>query len=967
MMRVSIVFLAFFFTTIAFGQHEGDYWFFGQEAGVHFNEGEPEVLLNGALSTQEGCAVISTPDTGELLFYTDGSTVYNKNNEVMLNGTGLNGDPSTTQAAVIVPKPGSNSRYYIFTVDDGGGPNGLQYSEVDMNLDEGLGGVNANKNILLHSPVDEKLTAVKNTSSDGYWVVVHAVQTQDFYSYAVLSTGVDTVPVISTIENPDIEGLSPAVGGAMKISPNGEKIAICNIQHQLYDFNASTGKITNPIVLYDAIETGDFTQIPYGVEFSSNSKVLYFNNYSSSIFQFNLQAGSSDEDVISSKVEFQSIGFGSLQLGPNEKIYLNSNNYLSVINSPKNIGIDCDFQENAVDLQGRHSVIGLPNFVQSFFEINTFTYINTCFGQATSFFLANELSDVESINWNFDDPASGTNNTSTEESPTHVFSAPGIYNVVVEITINGNTSSYSNSVTIYEQPLANPVDDMLACDDDNDGFYNFDLTTQTPVILNGQDPNVFSVEYYSSQENFDSDNPIATPANFQNDTAFTSQTIFVKVKNNLNTACEASTSFSIEIFDTPILNSSPPRLTTCSDPSISTPNVFFAEFDLTEEEENLLDGQSPTNFIFHYYTDAALSDEIGSPGNYENTTSPQTIYVTVENSENTNCMKQTSFELEVFETPIASSHITLQACGLGDGSAEFDMSNLENEILNGQTGFSFSYLNADGDTLSSLPNPFVSESQTLIVLIKNPQHPACFAETTLHLIVRENPDLTLPSSTFICNDTPIELTADPGYDSYVWSTGEASQTITVSETGDYEVTATTNYDDFICETSKTVHVSVSEKAEIITIDIEDWTAQNNSITVEVNGEGDYLYSLDDVQYQESNQFFNLEYSKDYTVYVKDKNGCGIATQAVYLLYYPKFLTPNHDGINDTWQIFNSHREPELKIYIFDRFGKLLTKINPRSRGWDGTYHGKAMPSNDYWFLVERKNGKRYTGHFTLKR
>lgn len=966
MMRVSLVLFTLFFTSIAFGQHEGDYWFFGQEAGVHFDEGEPEVLLNGVLSTQEGCAAISTPDTGELLFYTDGSTVYNKNNEVMLNGTGLNGDASTTQAAVIVPKPGSNSMYYIFTADDVGGPDGLQYSEVDMDLDGGLGGITSFKNVMLQTPISEKLTAVKNVNTNSFWVMTHAMENNKFYAFEVTAQGIATTPVTSTV-GPIFTGSDDNYGGGyMKFSPNGKKIALANLRQQLlFDFDANTGMVSNAIILWD-ISNEDNDEMSYGVEFSPNSKILYFGVVSLAILQYNLEA-STAQGIINSKQEipyFVSLG---MQLASNGKIYINSGTHLNVINSPNNVGIDCDFQENAVDLQGQFSGIGLPNFVQSFFEINTFTYINTCFGQATSFSLADELSDVESINWNFDDPASGVNNTSAEESPTHVFSAPGIYNVVVEITINGNTSSYSNSVTIYEQPEANPVDDMLACDDDNLGFYNFDLTTQTPVILNGQDPNVFSVEYYSSQENFDSGIPIATPANFQNDTAFTTQTIFVKVKNSLNANCEASTSFSIEIFETPILNSSPPRLTTCSDPSISTQNDFFAEFDLTGEEENLLDGQSSTSFIFHYYTDAALSNEIGSPGNYENTTSPQTIYVSIENSENTNCMKQTSFELEVFESPIASSDITLQACGLGDGSAEFDTSNLENEILNGQTGFSLSYLNADGDTLSALPNPFISESQTLIVLIKNTQHPACFAETTLQLIVRENPELTLPSSTFICNDTPIELTADPGYDSYVWSTGEASQTITVSETGDYEVTATTNYDDFICETSKTVHVSVSEKAEIITIDIEDWTAQNNSITVEVNGEGDYLYSLDDVQYQESNQFFNLEYSKDYTVYVKDKNGCGIATQAVYLLYYPKFLTPNHDGINDTWQIFNSHREPELKIYIFDRFGKLLTKINPRSRGWDGTYHGKAMPSNDYWFLVERKNGKRYTGHFTLKR
>ena len=160
---------------------------------------EPEVLLNGVLSTQEGCAAISTPDTGKLLFYTDGSTVYNKNNEVMLNGTGLNGHASTTQAAVIVPKPGSNSMYYIFTADDVGGPDGLQYSEVDMDLDGGLGGITSFKNVMLQTPISEKLTAVKNVNTNSFWVMAHAMENNKFYAFEVTAQGIATTPVTSTV------------------------------------------------------------------------------------------------------------------------------------------------------------------------------------------------------------------------------------------------------------------------------------------------------------------------------------------------------------------------------------------------------------------------------------------------------------------------------------------------------------------------------------------------------------------------------------------------------------------------------------------------------------------------------------------------------------------------------------------------------------------------------------------------
>ena len=106
---------------------------------------------------------------------------------------------------------------------------------------------------------------------------------------------------------------------------------------------------------------------------------------------------------------------------------------------------------------------------------------------------------------------------------------------------------------------------------------------------------------------------------------------------------------------------------------------------------------------------------------------------------------------------------------------------------------------------------------------------------------------------------------------------------------------------------------------------------------------------------------------DYQIYVRDKNGCGIAEQDIYLLFYPRFFTPNGDGFHDFWQLFNSEQEPTNKIYIFDRYGKLLKQISPEGPGWDGTFNGNPVPSSDYWFRVERSNGAVYNGHFSLKR
>ncbi|WP_282044428.1 T9SS type B sorting domain-containing protein [Winogradskyella flava] len=88
---------------------------------------------------------------------------------------------------------------------------------------------------------------------------------------------------------------------------------------------------------------------------------------------------------------------------------------------------------------------------------------------------------------------------------------------------------------------------------------------------------------------------------------------------------------------------------------------------------------------------------------------------------------------------------------------------------------------------------------------------------------------------------------------------------------------------------------------------------------------------------------------------------------MYLLYYPGFFTPNGDGDSDYWQIKNSEVEPLSKLFIYDRYGKLITELRPNDSGWDGTLNGNKLPSSDYWFIMERQNGKTYSGHFSLKR
>jgi gliding motility-associated-like protein len=83
--------------------------------------------------------------------------------------------------------------------------------------------------------------------------------------------------------------------------------------------------------------------------------------------------------------------------------------------------------------------------------------------------------------------------------------------------------------------------------------------------------------------------------------------------------------------------------------------------------------------------------------------------------------------------------------------------------------------------------------------------------------------------------------------------------------------------------------------------------------------------------------------------------------------YPKYFTPNGDGFHDTWQVDHAHYDPKMIVYIFDRYGKLLTSFKGNTPGWDGTFNGNRLPATDYWFIVHRSDGKEYKGHFAMMR
>ncbi len=1454
-MRLFYTLLLIMLSNVGFAQNEANIWYFGENAGLDFNSGVPTPLLDGALNTDEGCATISD-NTGSLLFYTDGITVWNRNHGVMLNGTGLNGDVSSTHSAIIVPKPGNSNIYFIFTVDANTGPQGLQYSEVDMTLDSGLGGITTNKNILLATPTTEKLTAVKSSVSNEYWVVSHRWNSNEFIAYNVNGLGVNTTPVIS--------GVGTYVGGSnelsaigqIKISPDGTKLALVRSvgysEAQLFDFDASSGIVSNPITIFDLPNY----LTPYGVEFSPNSKVLYIGITGEGVYQYNLEAGSpsniiNSEYLISSTTNF----YSALQLASDGKIYIANalSNYLDTIQNPNNLGSGCNYQMDTVYLGGRIVQRGLPPFIQSFFNA-AFQTDDVCLGESTTFTVTNFPTTYDSLVWDF-----GDGNTSTLENPSHVYHTAGDYTATLTVTVGGVSSTDTKVLTIYEQPTATQPQDIIECDTNNDGFFEFDLTAQDVIILNGQSATTFEVVYYASMLDFTNSSPIADPTTYINTTAYASQNIIASVRNRNNADCKVITDFNIQVFDVPMPSLTVPPIEYCDNTSYGTDTDGVVIFDLTDNESAILNGQSATNFTVSYFTDAGLTTQIPTPSNYQNTNPLETIYVQVVNNSNTSCVAETSFTIEVFEKPFAAPIVSLRQCdddldgysafnlnealneittnalnetitfyespldaenenspipnttvyinetvstdaiwarvenshgcfrtsqinlvvsttqipltfardfyecddtldgdtsngiasfnfsnvtteiealfptgqqlaityyrnlsdalaetnaitditnyrnigypniqdiyirvdslidndclGLGqhitlhvetvpvansvsiaeacdddgdglyafdtstiqdeiiasqtnvnvsytdsngialpsplpnpfntatqivtvrvtnatsqdpngacydettinfvvdaaavanpiadimacddnnDGEYAFDTSTFETTILNGQTGMLITYTDEAGNPLPSpLPNPFVSESQTLTVRVENTLSASCYDETTINLIVNaqpiantiqndivcddasndgeanftlndydtqildsqsstifevmyfdeltnaenntsplpnnylgtsisetiyarihnrnnvdcyaissfqigvsylpmayspvdliicddesndgesefdlsiqneyilngqseientityhlsqedaddsindiptlfinteanqtiyvrvenvnnvncyattsfntivvEQPVLLLEEQWSICEGDTVEISADARFDEYLWSTGETTPSIIVDEIGNYEVTVTTIYGNIRCEDTQIVTVVQSDIAVITNIETVDWSQSNNEISIYVEGNGDYEYSIDGINYQNSNIFSYLTID-EYRVYVRDKNGCGVVSEEVYLLYYPKIFTPNGDGTNDTWQLKNSRNEQNNRVFIYDRYGKLIKQIIPNSYGWDGTFNGSTLPNSDYWFVLKRQNGKEYRGHFSLKR
>lgn len=376
-----------------YGQKQGNIWFFGEGAGLDFNGSAPTPISGGQIYGNpqgpmdhlynEGCATISD-SSGNLLFYSNGEKVWNRNHQIMPNGDGLYGHYSATHAAYIVPKPLSDSLFYLFTLD-GMQRNlqyGLRYSIINMCLDGGLGDViPGKKNIPLLQPASEKIVAIYHTNGKDIWIVSHEFFTDAFFAFLLTETGI-TDTVISNTGSVHIGLLNYFNGtgagiGQIKATSDGNKIALVfsnapSPVGELFDFNNVTGIISNAISL-------DVDGAVFGVEFSPDNSKLYITSLLGGLHQFDITAGGGTSFAINaSKIQIDQAGCSErgLQLAPDGKIYMKrcipDNHYLSVVNNPNATGNLCDYVNSAIDFDTVQTGIP-PTFIQGY-QYNNETY-----------------------------------------------------------------------------------------------------------------------------------------------------------------------------------------------------------------------------------------------------------------------------------------------------------------------------------------------------------------------------------------------------------------------------------------------------------------------------------------------------------------------------------------------------------------------------------------------------------------
>ncbi|GGZ76766.1 T9SS type B sorting domain-containing protein [Algibacter mikhailovii] len=580
------------------------------------------------------------------------------------------------------------------------------------------------------------------------------------------------------------------------------------------------------------------------------------------------------------------------------------------------------------------------------------------------------------------------------ENPNNCFSV---------VSLNLQVSPSSTALEAYTP------DAFYRCDDGanvRDGISTFDFSEIQTYIKDVIFASfTVSVQFYESQSDAELEiNQIPDITNHQNTNSPNNQDIWVRVKSDAGNDCLGLKVFPnlLIVEQLPVANSV--TIDSQCDYDL-TDDILSFPFDTAEIENNILAGQDSNAVIITYFDATGVMLPSPLPNPYLSTN--QTINVRVTNAitsaTNGPCYDETTLTFTVHEQAIANPIIDQIAC---DGSAgdidddgyyPFDTSNFTNTILGSQSNMAiyYDYIDENGTLQvkqSSLPNPLISKSQVIKAEVINPINNGCSDFTEITLTVNPLPVFSVETPRLVCSSDPNfsivlepfeENTSETFQYKWFWTSLDEStknefisndRRITVSKPGTYSIVLTKT-DGTGCSSSQEIFVDASELATITADDVTiNDLSENNTVTIDTTnlGSGNYQYALKSedsnfITYQNDPAFYNV-IPGFYSIYVKD-DICGTATLDIAVIGHDKFFTPNGDGYNDYWKIegLSSTSQPNSVILIYDRYGKLLKQLTINSNGWDGTFNGAKLPSDDYWFRVMLEDGREFSGHFTLKR
>lgn len=748
------------------------------------------------------------------------------------------------------------------------------------------------------------------------------------------------------------------------------------------------------------------------------STKYHYDEYDSEnliLFQVNL-------NDFSSELIFQSYGVENLTFGvkdyPGNLFFNGDDLYLTSTFESKPLLINGTTINNNSGNNNSDAMFYKVN-INSLTNNGVIVATNTCFNELTHFSLTGTY---DTIVWDFGDPNSA-NNTSTLNNPSHIFSQTGTFHITATVVCGENTETIEKDITITNTPSISNIDLIESCETLAGSGISSEFDTSTiNAILTGIQQDVSLVFIKANGTVI----PNELPNPYTNSTAF-SETITARLFYTANPDCYVETSITFTTLSRPEAPIAPSPQSFCiqENPSLDTididgqniqwyatqtggtplPNattltdeaIYYAS-QSTDGCESLrvavtvfIHDTSPPmgepNQEFCVFQNASLEDILVEGDDiqwYASSTSTTPLPTTTLLADGTtyyatqtlnDCQSEDRLAIEVSLTTslgIPESYEAVVCDHLADGIEAVNFTFYNEDLIENSSEYSFGYYisengamnQVDTDKITSFSNFTIPLGETIFYVRIESEY-GCHSVVELRLNVVSEPVVVMPDETILCQNETIVLDAGAGFDTYLWSTGEETSAITISEEGSYWVNVAHTYQNTSCATTKDITVNLSAQATILDIDIQDWTSTDNIIIVKVDGPGVYEYSLNNISFQESNTFYGLN-SGHYTVYVRDINGCGTTDQKVTLLSYPKYFTPNGDGYHDRWAVKFSRYEKGLITRIFDRYGKLLRELKHKET-WDGTFNGFDVPSTDYWFVVTRTDGTTYKGHFSLKR